>query len=408
MTVVDRFKKAWNVFSNKDSDLPYRGASYGYDPGTRRVYSGSEGSIIASIYNRIAIDVAAVKMKHVRVDENGRFSDNIDSYLNRCLTIAANVDQTGTSFMQDVVLSLFDYGCIAITPVDITQDPYKTNSYDIQSLRVAQVVQWYPRDVQIRVYNDRTGLREDLIVPKSMVAIVQNPFYAVMNEPNSTLRRLTRKLALLDAIDEQSSSGKLDLIIQLPYVVKNDVKQKEAETRRQQIADQLSGSKYGIAYTDGTEKITQLNRPVENNLLAQITYLQTMLYGQLGITEDVFNGTADEKTMLNYYSRTVDPILAAIAESMKRTFLTQTAITQGQSIEYYRDIFKTVSTANLAEMGDKFTRNAIFSSNDMRSIMGVEPSKQPIASQLANKNLNGTVDEASTQAVNPDTPEIGS
>jgi hypothetical protein len=363
---------------------------------------GNEKSIISSIYNRIAIDVAAISVQHVRLDQNGRFIETVKSGLNEALTVSANIDQTGRAFMQDVVMSMFDEGCVAIIPVDTTIDPTLSNSYDIQTLRTGQILQWYPKHVLVRVYNERIGRKEDIVLPKDLICIVENPLYAVMNEPNSTLKRLIAKLNLLDAIDQQSGSGKLDLIIQLPYVIKTPARKEQAEIRRQDIEAQLAGSKYGIAYTDGTEKVTQLNRPAENNLMAQITYLTSMLYGQLGLTESVFDGTADEKTMLNYHNRTVEPILSAITYEMKRKFLTKTARSQYQSIEFYRDPFKLVPVNNMADIADKFTRNEILTSNEIRSVIGLRASNDPRADELVNKNISAPTGD---QSVTKDTEQ---
>jgi hypothetical protein len=349
---------------------------------------GNERSIVVSVYNRIALDVAYIDIFHARLDEDGRYTEQIQSSLNECLTLSANVDQTGKAFLQDVVMSMMDEGCVAIVPVDTTVNPTITGSYDINSLRTGKVKTWYPQHVTVELYNEKTGRKEEVTLPKSMVAIVENPLYAVMNERNSTLQRLIRKLNLLDVIDEQSGSGKLDLIIQLPYVIKTPARKQQAEERRKDIEMQLAGSKYGIAYTDGTEKITQLNRPVENNLMKQIEYLTSMLYGQLGLTPEILNGSADEKTMLNYYNRTIEPIVSAIVDEMKRKFLTKTARTQGQSIVYFRNPFKLVPVAELAEISDKLTRNEIASSNEIRQIIGWKPSDEPGADELRNKNLN--------------------
>lgn len=386
-----RLKHAWNAFLNRDptSDFdPNIGASYSYRPDRVRLRAGNERSIIASIYTRIALDVAQTNIVHARIDENDRFIDTIDTGLNRCLTLEANVDQTSKAFILDVVLSMFDEGCVAIVPVETTLNPKVTGSYDILSMRTARIVEWYPKHVRVNLYNEQTGRKEDLTLPKSMVAIVENPFYSVMNEPNSTLRRLTRKLNILDAIDEQSGSGKLDLIIQLPYIVKGDARKKQAEERRNAIERQLTGSKYGIAYTDGTEKITQLNRSVENNLMNQIEYLTTMLYSQLGLTQSVFDGTANNEVLTNYYSRTVEPIVAAIADEMKRKFLTKTARTQHQSIYFFRDPFKFVPVEQVAEIADKFNRNEIMSSNEIRQIVGMKTVSDPRADELRNKNIS--------------------
>ena len=379
--------------------MPIQSYSSSYRPDRVRFNYGNERSIVTSLYNRIAIDVSSVAIRHVRVDQNGSFLENIDSSLNEVLTLSANVDQTGRAFIQDVVMSMFDEGCVAIVPTDTTLNPLVTGGYEINALRVGQILEWFPTQVRVRVYNERTGMKEDIMLPKSIVAIIENPLYAVMNEPNSTLKRLITKLNLLDAIDQQSGSGKLDLIIQLPYVIKSEAKKQQAEIRKKDIEDQLSSSKYGIAYTDATEKITQLNRPAENNLMNQITYLTTMLYNQLGITESVFDGTADEKTMLNYHNRTIEPILSAIVDEMKRKFLTKTARSQRQSIEYFIEPFKLVPVADLADIADKFTRNEILSSNEIRAIVGFSPSSDPRADELINKNIT-PVDQAS-----PDTNE---
>jgi hypothetical protein len=408
----DRLKHAWNAFVFQDrhentmtsTDL---GVSYSRPPQTNRFRFFNEKTIISSIYTRLAIDVASVPMKHVRLDDNGQYQEDMPSGLNDCLTVASNCDQTGRQFMQDAVQTLFDEGSIAILPVDTTLNPITSGGYDVNSMRVGKITQWYPKHVRVRAYNDATGVQQEVLVPKSMVAIVENPLYSVMNEPSSTLQRLLRKLSLLDAVDEQSASGQLDIIIQLPYVIKTEARRAEAEKRLKEIEFQLKGSQYGIAYTDGTEKITQLNRPVENNLMAQIQYLTTMLYGQLGITEDVMNGNAVEAIMLNYYNRTIEPILGAIAGAMKRTFLTKTARSQGQSIVYIRDPFKLVPVADLAEIADKFTRNEVLSSNDMRSIIGFKPSTDPKADILLNKNLPAAYDELPKNGValkKPDMP----
>jgi hypothetical protein len=363
------------------------GIGCGIRPDRVRLTVGNERSIIASIYNRITIDVSSMIIKHVRLDQNGRYIETINSGLNEALTTSANIDQTGRALIQDVVLSMFDEGCVAIVPVDTTINPNISGAFDIQTLRVGKILEWYPAHIRVRVYNEKTGQKEELTIQKSAVSIIENPLYTVMNEPNSTLKRLIRKLNILDAIDEQTGSGKLDLIIQLPYVIKSQARRDQAEARRQDIETQLSGSKYGIAYTDGTEKITQLNRPVENNLMTQITYLTSMLLSQLGITENLFNGTADEKEMLNYYNRTIEPILSSITEEMKRKFLTKTARTQNQSVVYFREPFKLVPVKDIAEIADKFTRNEILSSNEIRSVMGFKPSNDPGADELRNKNI---------------------
>lgn len=389
MSFGSRLKHAWNAFTG-NIQMNYRdlGMSYPYRADRPRMSRGNERSIVTSVYNRIALDVAALNVQHVRLDENGRFLSVIDDGLNNCLTLEANVDQTARSFIQDVVISMFDEGSVAIVPVDTTTDPNVSGSYDIQSLRVGQILDWYPQYIRTRVYNEQTGRKEDIVVPKSAVAIIENPLYAVINEPNSTMQRLIRKLNLLDVIDEQSGSGKLDLIIQLPYVIKTEARRQQAENRRKDIESQLSGSKYGIAYTDGTEHITQLNRSVNNNLMSQIEYLTSMLYSQLGITQSILDGTADEKTMLNYNNRTIEPIISAIVDEMKRKFLTKTARSQRQSISFFRDPFKLVPVNEIAEIADKFTRNEIMTSNEIRQVVGMKPSDDPRADELRNKNLS--------------------
>lgn len=389
MSFGSRLKHAWNAFTG-NIQMNYRdlGMSYPYRADRPRMSRGNERSIVTSVYNRIALDVAALNVQHVRLDENGRFLSAIDDGLNNCLTLEANVDQTARSFIQDVVISMFDEGSVAIVPVDTTTDPNVSGSYDIQSLRVGQILDWYPQYIRTRVYNEQTGRKEDIVVPKSAVAIIENPLYAVINEPNSTMQRLIRKLNLLDVIDEQSGSGKLDLIIQLPYVIKTEARRQQAENRRKDIESQLSGSKYGIAYTDGTEHITQLNRSVNNNLMSQIEYLTSMLYSQLGITQSILDGTADEKTMLNYNNRTIEPIISAIVDEMKRKFLTKTARSQRQSISFFRDPFKLVPVNEIAEIADKFTRNEIMTSNEIRQVVGMKPSDDPRADELRNKNLS--------------------
>ena len=389
MSFGSKLKHAWNAFTG-NIQMNYRdlGMSYSYRADRPRMSRGNERSIVTSVYNRIALDVAALNVQHVRLDENGRFLSVIDDGLNNCLTLEANVDQTARSFIQDVVISMFDEGSVAIVPVDTTTDPNVSGSYDIQSLRVGQILDWYPQYIRTRVYNEQTGRKEDIVVPKSAVAIIENPLYAVINEPNSTMQRLIRKLNLLDVIDEQSGSGKLDLIIQLPYVIKTEARRQQAENRRKDIESQLSGSKYGIAYTDGTEHITQLNRSVNNNLMSQIEYLTSMLYSQLGITQSILDGTADEKTMLNYNNRTIEPIISAIVDEMKRKFLTKTARSQRQSISFFRDPFKLVPVNEIAEIADKFTRNEIMTSNEIRQVVGMKPSDDPRADELRNKNLS--------------------
>lgn len=397
-----RLKHVWNAFFNKDPTRIYHdiGMGYSYRPDRMRFSRGNERSIVTSVYNRIALDVAAVDMLHVRLDENKRFLSTIDSGLNNCLTVEANTDQTGRAFLQDVAMSMMDEGCVAIVPVDTDDDPENgmEGSFDIDTMRVGQILEWFPQHVRVKVYNEQTGRKEDVLMAKRAVAIVENPLYAVINEPNSTMQRLIRKLNLLDVIDEQNSSGKLDLIIQLPYVIKTEARRLQAEKRRIDIENQLRGSKYGIAYTDGTERITQLNRPVENNLMTQIEYLTSMLYSQLGITQGILDGTADEKTMLNYYNRTIEPILSAIADEMKRKFLTKTARSQLQSIEFFRDPFKLVPVSEIAEIADKMTRNEIMTSNEIRQTIGMKPSKDPKADELRNKNLSKSSAEEEVHA----------
>ena len=392
-SLTERIQHAWNAFLSRDPTKPLplsitEGASYGYRPDRRRLSRGNERSIVTAVYNRIAIDVAAVKIQHVRVDQNGRYSDTIYSGLNECLSVEANIDQTARAFIMDIVMSMFDEGVVAIVPVDTSIDPRKSSSYEINTMRTGKILEWYPQAVKVKVYNDRTGKHEELTLLKQEVAIIENPLFAVMNEPNSTLQRLIRKLNILDAIDEQSGAGKLDLIIQLPYVVKTESRRQQAEKRRRDIEDQLAGSKYGIAYTDGTEKIQQLNRSVDNQLMNQIEYLTSMLYGQLGITDEIINGTAYDKVMLNYFNRTIEPILSAITDEFKRKFLTKTARTRSQSIMFFRDQFKLVPVEQIAEIADKFTRNEIASTNEIRSVIGWKPVDDPRADELRNKNLN--------------------
>ena len=410
MGLSDRLVHAWNAFTNRDPTSDYKqsysqGITYSTRPDRVRFTRGNERSIITSVYNRIAVDAAAITVSHVRLDENDRFIGNMVSGLQECLTIEANIDQSGREFIQDVVASMLDEGCVAIVPIDTTIDPEASNAYDIRSMRTAKILQWKPKHVQVRVYNDNTGQKEDIWVPKRMVAIIENPFYTVMNEPNSTLQRLIRKLNLLDAIDEQSGSGKLDLVIQLPYVIKSEAKRRQADERKAQIEEQLKGP-YGIAYTDGTEKITQLNRPVENNLMKQIEFLTNMLHSQLGITQSIMDGTADEKTMLNYSNRTIEPILSAVVDGMKRKFLSKSARTQKQTIMFFRDPFKLVPVSEIAEIADKFTRNEITSSNEMRQVIGMKPSKDPKADELRNKNITQPTDGPSTPPTESTTETI--
>lgn len=399
MNFIDRLKNSWNAFVSRDPTDIYRHKNYDYGTGSYyrpdriRTNRTNERSIVTSVLNRIALDVAAINISHCRLDEDNRFKEIIDSCLNNCLTLEANIDQTSRAFIQDAVMSMFGEGCVALVPVDTTIDPNNNSSYDILTMRTGKIVEWYPSTIKVNVYNDRIGRREDIYIDKSAVAIIENPFYAVMNEPNSTLQRLIRKLILLDSIDEQSSSGKLDLIIQLPYVVKSEARKQQANERRQQIEDQLRGSKYGIAYTDGTEKITQLNRPVENNLMKQIEYLTSMLYSQLNITQSILDGTADDKTMLNYTTRTIEPIVAALADEMKRKFLTKTARTQKQTILFFRDPFKLVPANDLAEIADKFTRNEIMTKNEFRQVIGMKPSNDPKADMLINSNISQPIEK---------------
>ena len=402
MGLTNRLQHAWNAFMNKDPTEyvyhDYGGIGYGYRPDRIRLTRGNDRSIITSVFNRIALDVAAVDLRHCRLDEAGRYSEDIDSGLNNCLTLEANLDQTARALIQDCVLSMFHEGCVALVPVDTTKDPSFTDSYDILTMRTGSILEWKPSHVKVRVYNERTGKKEDITVPKRTVSIIENPLYAIINEPNSTAQRLMRKLSLLDVTDEQTASGKLDLIIQLPYIVKTEARRNQANKRREDIEKQLTGSKYGIAYTDGTEKITQLNRPVENNLMTQVEYLTNQLFAQLGITQSILDGTADEKTMLNYYNRSIEPIVSAIADELKRKFLSKTARSQGQSIEAFRDPFRLVPVNDIAEIADKFTRNEILTSNEIRQIIGMKPSDDPKADELINSNIsqpesNDPVDE---------------
>lgn len=389
-SLLDRLVHGWNAFMNKDPTRPpidYGEISY-YRPDRVRFSRGNERSIATAVYNRIAMDVAALDVFHIRLDDNGRFLETIDSGLNNCLTLEANIDQTGRAFMQDIVMSMLDEGCVAIVPTDTTVNPEITGAYDILTMRTGRITEWRPEHVRVQLYNEHTGRKEEILIPKKMCAIIENPLYAVINEPNSTMQRLIRKLALLDMTDEQNSSGKLDMIIQLPYVIKTEARRQQAEERRKDIEMQLKGSKYGIAYTDGTERITQLNRPVENNLMSQIEYLTSMLYSQLGITQAILDGTADEQTMLNYNNRTIEPIISAIVDEMRRKFLTKKARSTRQSIDFFRDPFKLVPVNSMAEIADKFTRNEIMTSNEIRQIVGMSPSKDPKADELRNKNLS--------------------
>ena len=394
LALGNRLKHAFNAFMNRDPTY-YRniGSGYSIRPDRPRLSRGNERSIVTSIFNRIAIDVSSIDIKHCRLDDNGRFIEEIDSGLNNCLGLEANIDQTGRAFIQDIVMSMLDEGCVAIVPVDTTLNPKITNSYDILSMRTGKIIEWYPAHVKVRVYNDKTGEKEDIILPKKQVGIIENPLYAVVNEPNSNMQRLIRKLSLLDVTDEQTASGKLDLIIQLPYAVKSDLRKRQADDRVKAIEDQLATNKYGIAYIDGTEKVTQLNRSVENNLLKQIEYLTGMAFSQIGITQSILDGSADEKTMLNYYNRTIDPIISVIVDEMKRKFLTKTARSQQQSILYFRDPFKLVPVNDIAEIADKFTRNEIMTSNEIRQIVGMKPSDDPKADELRNSNISQSKEE---------------
>lgn len=392
----DRLQHAWNAFMNKDPTyIPVQdmGSSYSYRPDRIRFTRGNERTIVTSVYNRISMDAAAIDLKHVRLDENGRYLEDIDSGLNNCLTLEANIDQTGRSFLQDVVQSMLDEGSVAIVPIDTSVDIRKNNTFDIETMRTGKITEWFPNHVRINLYNDRTGRKEDIILPKKSVAIIENPLYSIMNEPNSTMQRLIRKLSLLDVVDEQQGAGKLDLIIQLPYIIKTEARQKQAENRRKAIEEQLASSKYGIAYTDGTEHITQLNRSVDNQLQSQVEYLTNLLYSQLGLTTTIMDGTANAETMTNYYNRTIEPIMSAISDELKRKFLTKTARTQGQSIEFFRDPFKLVPVNQIADMADKFTRNEIMTSNEFRQIVGLKPAQDPSADELRNKNISQPNDE---------------
>ena len=402
-SLINRVKRGWNAFMNNKDPTRIRydiGPGYSVRADRRRMSRGNERSIITSVLNRIALDAAAVNIQHVRLDDNKRFLEVVESELNECLTLEANIDQTGRSFIQDVVMSMMDEGSVAIVPVEVERDnkfdPETSGSFDVSCLRTGQILEWFPNHVKIRLYNELAGRREDIILPKSFVAIVENPMYAVMNEPNSTMQRLIRKLNILDIIDDENGSGKLNLIIQLPYIIKTKARREQAEERRSEIEKQLATSKYGVAYTDGTERIVQLNRAVDNNLMAQIEYLTSMLYSQLGITQSILDGTADDATMLNYYNRTIEPILSAIVDEMKRKFLTKTARTQGQSILFFRDPFKLVPVSEIAEIADKFTRNEIMTGNEIRQVIGQKPSKDPRADELRNKNLSAPKEEAST------------
>lgn len=397
---MDSLRHSWNLFATDRTEYYDKGSSYSVNPTRPRFTRGAERSIVTSVYSRLALDASAIELKHVQLDKDGRYSEDRVSALNNCLTVESNLDQTSRAFMQDVVISMLDEGVVAVVPVDTTIDPENNNSYDINSLRTGKITKWYPKKVTVNLYNDRTGERQDVTLPKSMVAIVENPLAAVMNEPNSTMQRLIRKLSLMDIIDEESSSGKLDMIVQLPYTIKTEAKRAQAEERRKQIEEQLQGSRYGIAYIDGTEHITQLNRSLDNNMLKQVEYLTNLLYAQLGLTQSILDGTADEKTMNNYYTRTVEPIVAAIVDEFHRKFLTKTARTQGQAIMYFRDPFKLVPVNEAADMADKFTRNEILSSNEMRQIIGRKPSSDPGADELRNKNISQSAAELEAKLPN--------
>lgn len=401
-TLFSRLKHAYNVFRNRDptTNYSYNGPGYYSRPDRVRLTRGNERSIITSIYNRIALDVSSVTIQHCKMDENGRFLSVVNSKFNECLNLSANLDQTGRAFIQDAVISMLDEGCVALVPVDTDIDPIESGSFDILSIRTAKVIEWYPDKVKVQLYNEAKAQKEDIVLPKKSVAIIENPFYSIMNEPNSTMQRLCRKLNILDAIDEQSGSGKLDLIIQLPYTIKTEARRQQAETRRKDIEDQLAGSKYGIAYTDVTERIMQLNRPIENNLMGQIEYLTNMLYGQLGITQAIMDQTADEQAMTNYYTRVIEPIISAIVDEMKRKFLTKTARSRMHTIMFFRDPFKLVPVGKIAEIADKMTRNEILSSNEIRQIVGFKPSDDPKADKLVNSNISQPADDNSVEGEN--------
>lgn len=404
MGIFDALKHSWDVFRNREPTYYNIGPSSSYRPDRTRTFIQNERSIVTSIYNRIALDVASINIRHCRVDENSRFKEHIASGLDSCLNLEANIDQTGRAFKQDIVESMFDEGVVAIVPVDTTFDPTTTGSYDIQTMRTGKILEWYPEHVKVQLYNQRTGHREDIVLPKRNVGIVENPMYPIVNEPNSTMQRLVRKLNLLDRVDETTSSGKLDLIIQLPYVIKSESRRKEADKRKQDIEEQLKGP-YGIAYVDGTEKIIQLNRPVENNLMKQVEYLRNELYSQLGITPEILNGTADEQAMLNYNSRTIEPIVSAIVDEMTRKFLTKTARSQSQTIMFFRDPLRLVPVNNIAEIADKLTRNEILTSNEIRGVIGFKPSDDPKADKLINSNLNQPDGEQTDKTIENETGE---
>ena len=398
MGIFDVLRHSWDVFRNREPTYYNIGPSNSYRPDRTRTFIRNEQSIVTSIYTRIALDVASINIRQCRTDENGRFKEYVNSVLDSCLNLEANIDQTGRAFKQDIVESMFDEGVVAIVPVDTTMDPTKTGSYDIQTMRTGKILEWYPEHVKVQLYNQKTGYREEIVLPKRIVGIIENPMYSIINEPNSTMQRLIRKLTLLDRVDETTSSGKLDMIIQLPYVIKSESRRKEAEKRKKDIEEQLKGP-YGIAYVDGTEKIIQLNRPVENNLMKQVEYLRNELYSQLGITQEVLNGTADEQTMLNYNSRTIEPIVSAITDEMTRKFLTKTARSQSQTIMFFRDPFRLVPVNNIAEIADKLTRNEILTSNEIRGVIGFKPSDDPKADKLINSNLNQPDGEQTDQTI---------
>jgi hypothetical protein len=400
-----RIKNAWNAFMGR-SPTQYYGATNYYRQDKFQLSTTTKQTIVASIFNRIALDVASAKIRHCMLDENHRFTEEVDDGLNNCLSLEANIDQTANAFIQDVVISMFDEGCVAILPIDTIGDPETSESYDIETMRVAKIIEWYPQHVKLQAYNDRTGIKQEKVFPKSMVAIIENPLYAVINEPNSTLQRLLQKMRLMDLIDEKNGSGKLDVIIQLPYTIRSQSRKKQAEDRIKAVEDQLVNSKYGIAYADATEHITQLNRSVENNLFAQVEYLTSMLYSQLGITQSILDGTADEKTMLNYYSRTVAPILSAISVEIKRKFLSKNARTRGHSIEFFKDPFSLVPVSEISEIADKFTRNEIMTSNEIRQVIGMKPSDDPNADVLRNKNLSAPTGQKEISEVNNKEEEI--
>lgn len=407
MNPLNTLKHAWNLFAYNDTQKDRSSTGFGsyYNPNRTKFSRGNERTIVTSVYNRIAIDAASIEIRHVKVDENNRFQDFVTSGIDNCLSIEANIDQTSRNFIQDIVSSMMDEGCVAIVPIDTTLDPEVSSSYNIQTMRTGRITQWYPDRVTVLLYNDITGLKQEVTLPKNQIGIIENPLYAVINEPNSTMQRLIKKLSLMDSADEEISSGNLDLLIQLPYAIKNEAKRNLAEDRRKELEEQLNGAKYGVGYIDGAEKITQLNRPVENNLMKQIEYLTNLLYSQLGLTQSILDGTADGKTMNNYYNRTIEPILGSIVEELHRKFLTKTARTQKQAIMYFRDPFKLIPVSDLSEIADKFTRNEIMSSNEIRQIIGMRPSKDPAADELRNKNLSQTADDMKKEII-PETEKV--